>query len=282
MAYNTQNVTIGVCRVLYDDVDLGLTKGGVEVEVQSETYKVEVDQYGKTPINEIIMGRTISVKVPLAETTLDNLVATMPGATLVQNGGTKASGTITVSTNPVANDTIVVNGVTFTFKASATTPLDIAIGAAANNTATNIAAVLTAYSDPRVSIAKYSVATNVVTVTYEEYGTGGNAFTLAKTGTGITVSGATLSGGVAATKLKVIVPTGVGVDLLSVAKKLVLHPTAKADSDKSRDLIIPKAATSGSLQFAYKLDSEQIFNVTFNGYPDTTGNLFVLGDESTT
>lgn len=83
MPSNTENVKLGVCRAIYNGVDLGLTKGGVEVTVTTETHKTEVDQYGKTPINEIIMGRVVTAKVPMAETTLDNMVKIMPGAVLV-------------------------------------------------------------------------------------------------------------------------------------------------------------------------------------------------------
>ena len=80
---DTRNVKVGVCKVFYNSVDLGYTQGGVEVTVKTDTHKVNVDQFGKTTINEYIMGREVTVKVPLAETTLTNLVAIMPGATLV-------------------------------------------------------------------------------------------------------------------------------------------------------------------------------------------------------
>lgn len=83
MASDTKNVKLGVCKVFFDDKDLGYTQGGVEVAVKTDTHKVNVDQFGKTTINEYIMGRDVTVKVPLAETTLENLVAIMPGATLV-------------------------------------------------------------------------------------------------------------------------------------------------------------------------------------------------------
>lgn len=80
---DAKNVKLGVCTVTFDGKDLGFTKGGVEVTVETETHEVTVDQLGNTPINEYIMGRTCTVSVPLAETTLENLVAVMPGATLV-------------------------------------------------------------------------------------------------------------------------------------------------------------------------------------------------------
>lgn len=81
-----QNVKMGVCYVAFAGSDLGFTKGGVEMEVQTETYQVTVDQFGNTPVSERIIGRTCSVTTPLAETTLDNLVAVIPGATKVVDG----------------------------------------------------------------------------------------------------------------------------------------------------------------------------------------------------
>ena len=169
MASDIKNVKLGVCKVIFDGQDLGCTKGGVEVSVKTETHKVMVDQFGKTPINEYIMGREVQVKCPLAETTLENLVKIMPGATLVTDG-----------------------------------------------------------VDP--------------------------------------------------TKKVVNVPTGIGSNLLDIAKALVLHPIGKPDSDKSDDFTVFKAATAGALQFSYKLEDERIFSCEFNGYPDATGKLFAVGD----
>lgn len=83
---DAKNVKLGVCKVSFGGQDLGFTKGGVSVTVATETHEVQVDQYGQTPINEFIMGRTVSVKVPLAETTLENLVKIMPGAKLISDG----------------------------------------------------------------------------------------------------------------------------------------------------------------------------------------------------
>mgnify|MGYP003641048852 CR=1 FL=1 len=80
------NIQLGPCAVVFDSVDLGYTLGGVEVEVATNTHETQVDQFGETPVNEFITGRTCTVKVPLAETTLDNLIAIMPGAVKVIDG----------------------------------------------------------------------------------------------------------------------------------------------------------------------------------------------------
>jgi len=168
MASSTENVKLGVCTVLFDAIDLGFTKGGVEVQVETQTHEVTVDQTGNTPIGELITGRTVQVTVPLAETTLENLVKIMPGAELITDA-----------------------------------------------------------TDPDVK--------------------------------------------------KVVVTPGVNINLLSVAKKLVLRPVGTTGED---DFTVYKAATGGALQFAYQLENERIFNTVFKGYVDEDGNLFSVGDDT--
>lgn len=172
MASDTQNVKLGVCTVTFDGVDLGYTQGGVEVSVTTDTHEVQVDQFGTTPINELIMGRSVMVKVPMAETTLENLVKIMPGATLVTDG-----------------------------------------------------------IDP--------------------------------------------------TKKRVDVTTGINSSLLDSAAELRLHP--KGALTTAEDFVVPIAATAGALTFAYKTDTERVFSVEFNGYPDpVTDKLFFIGDSTAT
>ncbi len=111
--------------------------------------------------------------------------------------GTQATGTLTAGANPAAAVTIAVNGVTFTFIAGASTATDVHIGADEDETMTNFAAVLNASANASISVATYSVAGAVLTVTYDAGGTTGNAFTLAdSSGAGaVTRSAATLTGG---------------------------------------------------------------------------------------
>jgi len=107
-----------------------------------------------------------------------------------------ATGTITIGvTNVSENDTITVNGREYTFKASPTLATEIDIGADNNETASNIKEKLAASSASAITPAEYSVAGNVVTITYKVAGTIGNSFTLAKSGAEITLSGATLADG---------------------------------------------------------------------------------------
>lgn len=103
MASDIKNVKLGVCTVKFNNIDLGYTKGGVEVTVKTDTHKVNIDQFGKTPINEYIMGRDVQVKVPLAETTLENLVKIMPGATLITDGVDPTKKVVNVNTGVGTN-----------------------------------------------------------------------------------------------------------------------------------------------------------------------------------
>lgn len=281
MASDTKNVKLGVCKVFFDGIDLGYTQGGVEVTVSTETHRVEIDQFGKTAINELILGRTVNVKVPLAETTLENMVRIMPGATLVTAAGVKATGSYTIGTNPTNGLTAIINGVTFTFRTgSAPLSTDVLIGATSALTGDAFRTKLNASFDPRIGVCDYTGTGTLITITYLVEGTEGNSFTLAAGTAAGTVSGATLAGGSEPTAKRVDVTDGIGTDLLAIAKKLVLHPRTKVDTDRSEDFTLPLAATPGGLTFAYKLDAERIYNVEFTGYPDVNaGNkLFWIGD----
>lgn len=281
MGSSTKNVKLGVCRAYLGGVDLGLTQGGVEVTVSTETHRVEVDQNGSTAINEIIMGRTVTATVPMAETTVRQMVNIMPGATLVSDGAV-ASGTVTFTSAPVVGDSVTIAGTAFTFQADAPGAIgEVKVGATAAESLQNLVDAINramlgkAYGG---IVASVLPAGNGVKVAVVDPGTAGNAVTLAATGTGVTASGASLTGGVAETKARVEVGHGIGVDLLSIAQTLRLHPVGKADDDFSDDFVIYKAATPGALTFAYQLDAERIYNTEFNGYPDPeTGKLFEVG-----
>lgn len=72
------NVELGVCDVTFNSVNLGHTKGGVEVTYEPEYHDVTVDKYGNTVIEKYLIGEKLTIKVPLAEYTLANLKVAMP------------------------------------------------------------------------------------------------------------------------------------------------------------------------------------------------------------
>jgi len=75
------NVKVGACSVVFNSVDLGHTKGGVEVSYEPIYHDVSVDKYGETIVEKYLMGEKITVKVPLAELTIANLKVAIPQGT---------------------------------------------------------------------------------------------------------------------------------------------------------------------------------------------------------
>lgn len=271
---NTKNVKLGPCKVIYGGVDLGYTKGGVEVTVETSTHEVLVDQFGEAPINEYVMGRSVTVAAPLAETTKNNLEKIMPGTEIKERLGIKASGSITFNQLPVEGDKIVINGETFTFKDTAALINDIAIGATTSASASATQVKLAASLSAKVAIATYEAEDTVVKVEYKEMSTEGNAFTISTTSSGITVP-ATLSGGVN-TVQTAVVSSAVGTSLLEKSKKLVLHPIANAEGNYEDDLVIPAAGVAGAMSYSYTIDNERTYPTEFKGYPKKINGVDVL------
>lgn len=72
------NVQVGVCSVTLNGVDLGHTKGGVEVVYEPTHHDVSVDKYGETVVEKYLLGEKLTAKVPLAEFTIANLGVAAP------------------------------------------------------------------------------------------------------------------------------------------------------------------------------------------------------------
>lgn len=83
MTSSVENIKLGSVDVSFGGVDLGFTKGGVSVQITTQTKQVMVDQFGQSILNDYIQGRSGMVKVPMAESDLTKLVAVIPGAALV-------------------------------------------------------------------------------------------------------------------------------------------------------------------------------------------------------
>lgn len=109
--------------------------------------------------------------------------------------GTKAAGTITFAANPVAADTLTIDGTAITFVAATPGAGEVLIGATKAITAANLLAFLIASIDANITLMDYVLSGDIIYVNAKAAGTGGNAYTLATTSAGLTLSGATLSGG---------------------------------------------------------------------------------------
>lgn len=126
--------------------------------------------------------------------------ATVSGATLTGGSGsgstgTHASGHLTFSVNPTASQTIILNGVTWTFVTSGATGTQTNIGANLAATLTQLASDLNASSNAGITPASYSATSTQLDIVYDAVGAVGNTYTLAAGTAGDTVSGPTLAGG---------------------------------------------------------------------------------------
>jgi hypothetical protein len=122
----------------------------------------------------------------------------------------KASGGITIPTQPTANQTLSIGGTTVTFVATGATGNQVNIGANVAATLVALAAFLNASADVNISKATYTVVGSVLQVSFDVPGAGGNSFPLATNVTGASVSGSTLSGGGAAMTLTALYTGSLG------------------------------------------------------------------------
>lgn len=107
-----------------------------------------------------------------------------------------ATGFINLTANPTALDTITVNGTVVTFETTGATGNQVNLGASVTATLAALLTFLNGSTDVNISKMTYvSDGVGKIYCTSILTGTAGNAYTLAKSSTNITVSAATLSGG---------------------------------------------------------------------------------------
>lgn len=191
--------------------------------------------------------------------------------------GVRATGTVTFTTNAAANDTVVINGTTITFVASGATGNQVNIGATSDDTASALQTFLAASADTNIAKMTYTVATNVVTCTSVLYGTVGNSYTLAKTGTHITVSGAVLTGGVAADTLTV---NGIAITFVAsgaTGNQVLVGVSAAATAANIQTFL--SAATDPELLEATYATVSNVTTITYREI-GTQGNSFTLAKSS--
>jgi hypothetical protein len=116
---------------------------------------------------------------------------------VVPGYGTRATGSIVFFGAPANGDTITINGVVFTAATTPTGAYQYQIGAGAADSCLNLLLAILGVTDSGIMQGLYRLAAANGTTIYvasSSRGTFGNGFTLAATGTAVTVSGATLTG----------------------------------------------------------------------------------------
>jgi len=108
-----------------------------------------------------------------------------------------ADATVTFGSNPANSDTLTIAGTAITFVSGTPTGNQVKIGASDTVTAANLLAFLNASTDVNLVTCTYMLDTTglILTVTAAQPGPAGDAITLAKSSSALSLSGSTLSGG---------------------------------------------------------------------------------------
>lgn len=120
-------------------------------------------------------------------------ISAKAGAYVLPHLAKFAEGTIVLTGQPVAAETVTVNGTAVTWNT------DVTIGATFQATAKALWVFLRDSANANIDDARYyydeTNAPGTIRVVHRVAGTAGNSFTLAEASTNLTVSGATLAGG---------------------------------------------------------------------------------------
>jgi hypothetical protein len=121
--------------------------------------------------------------------------------------GVFATGTLTFTANPSANQNIVINGVTWTFVASGATGNQTNIQGTLALTLQQLVGDLTneinGQRNSALNVIGFSASATVLTLTAKNYGTAPNSYTLSAGTTTATASAATLAGGTAGSSVDI-------------------------------------------------------------------------------
>ncbi|MGO4738645.1 DUF3383 domain-containing protein [Bosea sp. 2KB_26] len=117
------------------------------------------------------------------------------GKTVSYASAPRAFGSFTFAGQPANNDVLTINGTAVTYKTGTATGSQVKIGTDLAATLAATSAFLNASTDANLSAMTFSVVGSALYSVAKDAGVGGNAITIAKTGTNIAVSGATLAGG---------------------------------------------------------------------------------------
>jgi len=106
-AGNISGLELGPCNVEFgvsgSEVDLGFTKGGVKVAVESQRIDLTTDQFGQVIMKQILIGRTCMVTIPFAESKVSLFATIIPGASAVTDSVSTESQKVIINT-PIGLD----------------------------------------------------------------------------------------------------------------------------------------------------------------------------------
>ncbi len=276
MATNRNNIRVEPCNLTWNDIDLGYLDGNIEITAEEQGVDVTAHQEGTDVIDMIRTGQSVEVKVTLKETSTSQIKAMLAGA-----GGTTSAGVAEVSTVVCTADVsgslnskyFLVNTATDAIQyyvwlnvnslgvdpaISGKTGVEVAVAtsASANTIATAVAAALDALAG-FVSTASTATVTitNAVVGSTTDIAAGNSGFTVAVTTQGMP------------TAITGYGASGRFTGQYAQAQRLVLHPTALASTDKTRNWTFWKAYP---MLESFNPSGEEILMmpVTFKIFPD--------------
>ena len=185
-------ITAGACLITIDGVPYALS--GLNFSAITNMNGVA------SVLQTAIRAATSSTQTVVYNAVYNNFVITdsITGTTSVIGfiAVSTAVGSAVFSTFPTASDTLTIDGTAITFVASGATGNQVNIGTLAATLA-SLLTLLNASVDANLVKMTYAVVGSTLYCVSKLTGTTGNAYTLAKSSTAITLSGSTLAGGAA-------------------------------------------------------------------------------------
>lgn len=77
---NVENINFDLANVSFNGVNIGFTKGGVDVNITMASFDALIDDYGDTPIKSYDRGTAIEIVINGAESARANLALAFPTA----------------------------------------------------------------------------------------------------------------------------------------------------------------------------------------------------------
>ncbi len=292
MSINVSNVTVEPCQAIWDDTDLGMTEGDIEITVEEQGVEIKAHQEGTNILDMIRTGKNVSLSLTLKETSVAQLT------TLLTAGGGQAASTAAVTLITCGADTggslnnkyFFINTagnlakymVWFNVNSAGSAPtlpagytgveVDLATNANANAVADAVASALDLLS----GFVAPNPAAAIVTCTNASAGIV-DAPAVGNSGFSITVSVA------GANDLPGWGNSKDFTSMLGDAAKLVLHPVVNSDTNYDNDTAFWKAYPMLS-SIVQSGENPKSVKVDFKIFPDTSKpdaiRLFSYGDHT--
>lgn len=98
---------LGPCEVVFNGTSLGKTHGDVVFKYNIESRDIKEDQAGVTPVDAVLVGGVCECTVPMTRSTLAQLAAAIPGASLTTANLLESNNPVGVSRYDLAGSLVL-------------------------------------------------------------------------------------------------------------------------------------------------------------------------------